>query len=55
MTPYQRLLAHTDIPDTVKEELTRTFEGLEPVALLAEIRSSQKRLTELVDMAPPFG
>lgn len=52
LTPYQRVLAHPNIPDTVKEELTRTFVELDPVALLAEIRSSQKRLTELVDMHP---
>ena len=34
LTPYRRVLAHTRIPDAVKEELTEVFLGINPAELL---------------------
>jgi hypothetical protein len=31
LTPYQRVLAHPDIPQTAKDDLTGIFVGLDPV------------------------
>jgi hypothetical protein len=36
-TPYERILAHPNIPDTTKEELARLFETLDPFKLRKEI------------------
>lgn len=52
LTPYQRVLAHPDIAQTAKDDLTGIFGVLDPVALLAEIRLSQARLTKLADEGP---
>ena len=45
LTPYQRILARPEIDQAAKENLTVQFSALDPVALLAEIRQSQARLT----------
>jgi hypothetical protein len=46
-TPCDRLLASERVTDDVKAKLRQQFDGLDPVALLRDIRSSQQRLSEL--------
>jgi hypothetical protein len=46
-TPYRRALASPDIGQEVKDELTRTYLGLNPVALRREIGELQDRLLEI--------
>ena len=52
LTPYQRILARPEIHQETKENLTAQFGALDPVALLAEIRLSQARLTKMADEGP---
>jgi hypothetical protein len=41
-TPYERALAHPIVAAAVKERLRAQYRTLDPVALLAEIRSAQE-------------
>jgi hypothetical protein len=43
-TPYERALAHPMVAEAVKERLRAQYPTLDPVALLAEIRSAQEEL-----------
>jgi hypothetical protein len=47
MTPYERLLANENITEPQKTALRETFNSLDPVRLLNEIRITQHRLTIL--------
>jgi hypothetical protein len=47
-TPYERLLKSSKVPNPTKDKLLVVFQGLDPIALLAEIRSQQDRLSILV-------
>jgi hypothetical protein len=46
-TPFERLLAHQQIADAQKVALRTTFNSLDPVRLLSDIRSLQHRLASL--------
>src|ERR1700730_799895 len=48
-TPYERALAHPKVPAAVKQRLRDQYRTLNPVALLAEIRSAQEELGNRVD------
>jgi hypothetical protein len=48
-TPYQRLVADPRISNAVKQQVTTTFAGLDPVRLLREIREVQQRLVDIAD------
>jgi Integrase core domain len=48
-TPYQRALAHPMVAEAVKERLRTQYRTLDPVALLAEIRSAQEELGNRID------
>jgi hypothetical protein len=48
-TPYERALAHPMVAEAVKERLRAQYRMLDPVALLAEIRSAQEELGNRVD------
>lgn len=52
-TPHQRLLADARLPETARERLQVTYRGLDPIALLREIRACQSRLVELADVSAP--
>jgi hypothetical protein len=56
-TPYERALAHPMVAKAVKERLRAQYQTLDPVALLAEIRSAQEELGNRMDRraggAPP--
>jgi hypothetical protein len=56
-TPYERALAHPMVAKAVKERLRAQYQTLDPVALLAEIRSAQEELGNRIDRraggAPP--
>ena len=43
-TPYQRLLASDQIPESIKQLLQEAFAALDPVLLLQKIRSQQQKL-----------
>ena len=43
-TPCQRVLASSDVPEVAKQALREQFNGLDPVALLAEVERLQDRL-----------
>ena len=47
-TPYQRALAHPRLSKAIKRRLQETYRGLDPVALLAEIRAAQDELGERI-------
>jgi hypothetical protein len=47
-TPYERALAHPQLSNAIKKRLRETYRGLDPVALLAEIRSCQHELGERI-------
>lgn len=49
MTPYQRALAHPKMHKAVKRRLRAQYRTLDPVALLAEIRSIQEELGSRVE------
>jgi len=46
-TPYQRVLAHTDITADVKEKLRKQHDTLNPLLLLKKIATLKKKLYEL--------
>jgi hypothetical protein len=48
-TPYERALAHPMVTEAVKERLRAQYRTLDPVALLAEIRSAQEELGNRID------
>jgi hypothetical protein len=48
-TPYERALAHPMVAEAVKERLRAQYRTLDPVALLAEIRSAQEALGNRID------
>jgi hypothetical protein len=48
-TPYERALAHPMVAETVKARLRAQYRTLDPVALLAEIRSAQQELGNRID------
>jgi len=48
-TPYERTLAHPMVAEAVKERLRAQYRTLDPVALLAEIRSAQEELGNRID------
>src|ERR1700756_5343793 len=48
-TPYERALAHPMVAEAVKERLRAQYRTLDPVALLAEIRSAQEELGNRID------
>jgi Integrase core domain len=48
-TPYERALAHPQLPAAVKRRLRDQYRTLNPVALLAEIRTAQKELGNRID------
>jgi hypothetical protein len=47
-TPYERALAHPQLSKAIKRRLRETYRGLDPVALLAEIRAAQDELGERI-------
>jgi hypothetical protein len=48
-TPYERALTHPMVAEAVKEQLRAQYRTLDPVALLAEIRSAQEELGNRID------
>ena len=48
-TPYERALAHPQLSKAIKQRLRETYRGLDPMALLAEIRAAQEELGERID------
>jgi hypothetical protein len=48
-TPYERALAHPKVTAAVKKRLRDQYRSLDPIALLAEIRATQKELGNRVD------
>src|SRR3984885_3389397 len=48
-TPYERTLAHPKVTTAVKKRLRDQYRSLDPIALLAEIRTTQKELGNRVD------
>jgi hypothetical protein len=47
-TPYERALVHPRLSKAIKRRLRSTYRGLDPVALLAEIRATQEELGERI-------
>jgi hypothetical protein len=48
-TPYERTLAHPKVTTAVKKRLRDQYRSLDPIALLAEIRTTQEELGNRVD------
>ena len=48
-TPYERALAHPQLSKAIKQRLREAYRGLDPIALLAEIRAAQEELGERID------
>jgi hypothetical protein len=48
-TPYERALAYPMVAEAVKERLRAQYRTLDPVVLLAEIRSAQEELGNRID------
>jgi hypothetical protein len=48
-TPYERALAHPALDEAVKRRLRSRYRALDPIALLAEMRSAQAELGNRVD------
>src|SRR5882757_2384851 len=48
-TPYERALAHPKVPADVKQRLRGQYRTLNPVALLADIRTAQEELGNRID------
>jgi Integrase core domain len=48
-TPYERALVHPMVAEAVKERLRAQYRTLDPVVLLAEIRSAQEELGNRID------
>jgi hypothetical protein len=51
-TPHQRLVAEARTPDAVRDRVNEIYAGLDPVALLHDIRAVQQQLASLADAAP---
>ena len=51
-TPYQRLLADPRVTDETRRRVDDIYATLDPVFLLREIRSNQRRLVDLTDRMP---
>ena len=51
-TPCQRLLERTDVPSSIKQQLQRTFQSLNPAALKRELTELQNRLYDLASAKP---
>jgi hypothetical protein len=51
-TPYQRLLADPRVTEELRHRAGEVYATLDPVLLLREIRSNQRRLVELTDKMP---
>jgi hypothetical protein len=49
LSPYERALAHPKVAKKVKRRLRLQYRKLDPVALLAEIRSAQEELGNRID------
>ena len=49
-TPFERVLEHPGIPEGVKEELRRSYEGLNPAELRRRILRLQRRLFRLATL-----
>ena len=47
-TPYERALTHPRLSKAIKRRLRETYRGLDPVALLAEMRAAQEELGERI-------
>lgn len=47
VTPYERLLANAQMTESQKAALRETFNSLDPVRLLSDIRAIQHRITTL--------
>ena len=47
-TPYERALTHPRLSQAIKRRLRQTYRGLDPVALLAEMRAAQEELGERI-------
>lgn len=47
-TPYQRLLGSTDVPRLAKQQLTATYQDLNPAQLTREIARLQQALWKAV-------
>ena len=47
-TPYARALAHPKLSQAIKRRLRETYRGLDPVALLSEIRKCQTELGDRI-------
>jgi hypothetical protein len=47
-TPYERALGHPKLPSAVKRRLRQTYRTLDPIQLLATIRTAQEELGERV-------
>jgi hypothetical protein len=52
-TPYERLLASDQIPDTIRNSLRLQFAELDPIHLLEQIRKLQARLAAIADHSAP--
>jgi hypothetical protein len=48
-TPYERALRHPKVPAAVKQRLRDQYRTLNPVALLADIRTAQEELGNRID------
>ena len=46
-TPFERVVAHSSIPETTKETLTRLFESLDPFQLRKEVDGLVRKIQEL--------
>jgi hypothetical protein len=51
-TPYERALRHPKVPAAVKQRLRDQYRTLNPVALLADIRTAQEELGNRIDRRP---
>ncbi len=51
-TPHQRLVAEARTPDAVRARVNEFYAGVDPVALLGDIRAVQEQLANLTDAAP---
>ena len=51
-TPHQRLVAEARTSDAVRVRVNEIYAGLDPVALLRDIRAVQQQLASLADAAP---
>src|SRR5215468_4980295 len=47
-TPYERALMHPRLSKAIKRRLREMYRGLDPVALLAEMRAAQEELGERI-------